>query len=93
LGHADHRQEQYFQIGASCLVKSEASSSVGKALGCAREGIESGFVFTEMQLQRISRRIPLCNITSEKTGIREGGLHRKEFRCGFGEYMMCVTTL
>jgi|SRR5579872_4301561 len=30
---------------------------------------------------------------AKKTGIREGGIHRKEFRCGFGEYMMCVTTL
>jgi RimJ/RimL family protein N-acetyltransferase len=76
------------------IPSAELSYFIGKSCqrrGYTCESIESilALVFTEMQFHRISLRILPSNTPSlelaRKLGFREEGLHRKEFRCGFGE--------
>jgi hypothetical protein len=56
-----------------------------------RKSIESivSLVFTHMQFQRVYLRLLPTNRPSlelaRKLGFQEEGLHRREFRCGFGE--------
>ena len=56
-----------------------------------RKSIESilSLVFTHMQSQRVFLRLLPTNRPSlelvRKLGFQEEGLHRREFRCGFGE--------
>jgi RimJ/RimL family protein N-acetyltransferase len=94
-------KEEEGQIGQIYMKKinwdipsAELSYFIGKSWqrrGYACESVESilALVFTEMQFQGISLRILPSNIPSlelaRKLGFREKGLHRKEFRCGFGE--------
>jgi RimJ/RimL family protein N-acetyltransferase len=76
------------------IPSAELSYFIGKSWqrrGYACETIESilALAFTEMRFQRFSLRILPSNIPSlelaRKLGFREEGLHRNEFRCGFGQ--------
>lgn len=76
------------------IPSAELSYFIGQAYlrrGYAAEAVTAvmGVAFRELQFNRVYVRIISSNMASlrlaQKLGMQHEGLHRKEFRCGFGE--------